>query len=160
MSVWHPTCVKHNCVVRGPVTIRTLKCYHSCNDSMGHCLWSFRIDCAICHTCSCFRRYLLSAFPGVNPCILVFTASVMEAICVSVVSMTFIFDFKVLRVLPLLGLRLIKTIFGRIDSPFFICLILFLKVYLFYLYEYTVAVFKHTRREHQIPIDGCKLPCG
>jgi hypothetical protein len=28
----------------------------------------------------------------------------------------------------------------------------FLKIYLFYLYEYTVAVFRHTRRGHQIPL--------
>jgi hypothetical protein len=26
----------------------------------------------------------------------------------------------------------------------------FLKIYLFYLYEYTVAVFRHNRREHQV----------
>jgi hypothetical protein len=25
-------------------------------------------------------------------------------------------------------------------------------IYLFYVYEYTVAVFRHTRREHQIPL--------
>jgi len=31
-------------------------------------------------------------------------------------------------------------------------LLLFFKIYLFYLYEYTVAVFKHTRRGHQIPL--------
>ena len=30
-----------------------------------------------------------------------------------------------------------------------------------YLDEYTVAVFRHTRRGHQTPfIDGCELPCG
>jgi hypothetical protein len=28
----------------------------------------------------------------------------------------------------------------------------FLKIYLFHLYEYTVAVFRHTRRGHQIPL--------
>jgi hypothetical protein len=32
---------------------------------------------------------------------------------------------------------------------------------LFYVYEYTVAVFRHTRRGHGIPItDGCETPCG
>jgi hypothetical protein len=29
----------------------------------------------------------------------------------------------------------------------------FKKIYLFYLYEYTVAVFKYTRRGHQISLD-------
>ena len=29
---------------------------------------------------------------------------------------------------------------------------LFLKIYLFILYEYTVAVFRHTRRGHRIPL--------
>ena len=42
------------------------------------------------------------------------------------------------------------------------------KIYLFYVCEYTIAVFRHTRRGHQIPLqrasdpftDGCELPCG
>jgi hypothetical protein len=29
---------------------------------------------------------------------------------------------------------------------------IFLKIYLFYICEYTVAVFRHTRRRHQIPL--------
>jgi hypothetical protein len=38
----------------------------------------------------------------------------------------------------------------------------FFKIYLFYLYEYTISVFRHTRRGHRIdPItDGCESPCG
>jgi hypothetical protein len=28
----------------------------------------------------------------------------------------------------------------------------FFKIYLFYIYEYPVAVFRHTRRGHQIPL--------
>ena len=28
----------------------------------------------------------------------------------------------------------------------------FFKIYLFHLYEYTVAVFRHSRREHWIPL--------
>jgi hypothetical protein len=28
----------------------------------------------------------------------------------------------------------------------------FLKIYLFYVYEYTVAAFRHSRRGHQIPL--------
>jgi hypothetical protein len=28
----------------------------------------------------------------------------------------------------------------------------FLKIYLFYVYEYIVAVFRHTKRGHQIPL--------
>jgi hypothetical protein len=38
----------------------------------------------------------------------------------------------------------------------------FFKDCLFYVYEYTVAVFRNTRRGHQIPfiIDGCESPCG
>jgi hypothetical protein len=35
------------------------------------------------------------------------------------------------------------------------------KIYLFHVCEYTVAVFRHTRRGHWIPITGgCELPCG
>jgi hypothetical protein len=42
------------------------------------------------------------------------------------------------------------------------------KIYLFYVCEYTIAVFRHTRRGHQIPLqrasdpftDSCELPCG
>jgi hypothetical protein len=37
---------------------------------------------------------------------------------------------------------------GRAVSAFFF----FFKSYLFYLYEYTVAVLRHTRRGHQIPL--------
>jgi hypothetical protein len=34
-------------------------------------------------------------------------------------------------------------------------------IYLFHLCEFTVTVFWHTRRGHQIPItDGCEPPCG
>jgi hypothetical protein len=29
----------------------------------------------------------------------------------------------------------------------------FLDIYLFYLYEYTIAVLRHTRRGHQIPLE-------
>jgi hypothetical protein len=36
-----------------------------------------------------------------------------------------------------------------------------LKIYLIYVYEYTVVVFRHTRRRHLDPIiDGCEPPCG
>jgi hypothetical protein len=30
--------------------------------------------------------------------------------------------------------------------------VFFFKIHLFYLYEYTVAVFRYTRRGHQIPL--------
>jgi E3 ubiquitin-protein ligase NEDD4 len=35
------------------------------------------------------------------------------------------------------------------------------KLYLFYVYEYTIAVFRHTRKGHSsYPItDGCEPPC-
>jgi len=34
-------------------------------------------------------------------------------------------------------------------------------MYLFIIYKYTVAVFRHTRRGHQISFtDGCEPPCG
>jgi hypothetical protein len=33
-----------------------------------------------------------------------------------------------------------------------ILIFLFLKIYLFYVYEYTIALFRHTRRGHQIPL--------
>ena len=37
---------------------------------------------------------------------------------------------------------------------------IFFKDFLFYIYyEYTVTVFRHTRRGHQIT-DGCESPCG
>jgi hypothetical protein len=37
----------------------------------------------------------------------------------------------------------------------------FLKINLFHIYKYTVAVFRWTRRGHWIPItDGCEPPCG
>jgi hypothetical protein len=37
----------------------------------------------------------------------------------------------------------------------------FFKIYLFYVYDYTVSVFRHTRG-YQIPLqtDGCEPPCG
>jgi hypothetical protein len=38
---------------------------------------------------------------------------------------------------------------------------IYLFIYLFNAYEYTVAVFRHTRRGHQMPItDGCEPPYG
>jgi hypothetical protein len=76
------------------------------------------IGILVAHTCSCFRRHLHSAFPGINLSILVLSASVIAAVHVSVVSVILIFAFRVLRVLPLLGLRLIKAVFGRIACPF------------------------------------------
>jgi hypothetical protein len=37
----------------------------------------------------------------------------------------------------------------------------FLKIYLFIICVYTVAVFRHSRRGHQIFVtDGCEPPCG
>ena len=38
------------------------------------------------------------------------------------------------------------VLYGRL----FVCL--FFKIYLFNVYEYTVAVFRHTRRGHRIPL--------
>jgi hypothetical protein len=50
--------------------------------------------------------------------------------------------------------------FPFLSFPFLSFPFLF-KSYFFYLYKYTVAVFRHTRRGHQIPIiDGCEPPCG
>jgi hypothetical protein len=35
------------------------------------------------------------------------------------------------------------------------------EIYLFHVCEYTVIVFRHTRRGHRIPItDGCEPPCS
>jgi hypothetical protein len=36
------------------------------------------------------------------------------------------------------------------------------KIYLFLIYKYTVAVFRHTRRRHQTDLitNGCEPPCG
>jgi hypothetical protein len=49
---------------------------------------------------------------------------------------------------------------ARIDVFYHACLRIFF-FFLFYVYEYTVAVFRDTRRGHQIPItDGCEPPCG
>jgi hypothetical protein len=37
----------------------------------------------------------------------------------------------------------------------------YLFIYLFNVYEYPVAVFRHTRKGHHIPLtDGCELLCG
>jgi hypothetical protein len=38
---------------------------------------------------------------------------------------------------------------------------LFLNIYLFIICKHTVAVFRHSRRGHQIVVmDGCEPPCG
>jgi hypothetical protein len=40
-------------------------------------------------------------------------------------------------------------------------LFIYLLIYLFIICVYTVAVFRHSRREHQIFVtDGCEPPCG
>jgi hypothetical protein len=40
-------------------------------------------------------------------------------------------------------------------------MLIFLKMYLYHVYEHTATVFRHTRRGHQMPItDGCEPPCG
>jgi hypothetical protein len=61
---------------------------------------------------------------------------------------------------------------GKYDYNTFYTLITFSKnkfkilvfkrfIYLFHVCGYTVTVFRHTRRGHQIPLtDGCELPCG
>ena len=42
-----------------------------------------------------------------------------------------------------------------------VCFFKDLFIYLFHVCEYTVTVFRHTRRGHQIPItDGCESLCG
>jgi hypothetical protein len=41
-----------------------------------------------------------------------------------------------------------------------LCSFFFKKIYLFYVYEYTIALFRDTRRGHQIPLHGCEPPCG
>ena len=52
-----------------------------------------------------------------------------------------------------------RRLLNPLKLAFFFCFVL--KKYLFILYEYTVAVFKHTRGGHQMPIaDGCEPPCG
>jgi hypothetical protein len=53
-----------------------------------------------------------------------------------------------------LGLKACTTMPGTL---FF----LIFKKYYYFLYEYTVVVFRHTRRGHRIPFtDGCEPPCG
>jgi hypothetical protein len=42
----------------------------------------------------------------------------------------------------------------------FLCFVLFLKIYLFYVCEYTVAVFRHLKRASDPITDGCEPPCG
>jgi hypothetical protein len=34
------------------------------------------------------------------------------------------------------------------------------KIYLLNVYEYTVVVFRHTRRRHQIPLQMMEASCG
>jgi hypothetical protein len=41
-----------------------------------------------------------------------------------------------------------------------VCLFVCFKMYLFYICEYTVIVFRHTRRRHQTPCGSCKLNSG
>jgi hypothetical protein len=44
---------------------------------------------------------------------------------------------------------------------FFLIYLFFLKIYLFIICKYTVAVFRRTRRGHQISVTGgCEPPCG
>jgi hypothetical protein len=43
---------------------------------------------------------------------------------------------------------------------FFFLFFFFLKIYLFYLYEYILAVFRHQRRASDPITDGCEPPCG
>jgi hypothetical protein len=51
--------------------------------------------------------------------------------------------------------------FGIIHSTFIYLFMIDLFIYLFIIYKYTVAVFRHTRRGHYISIsDGCEPPCG
>jgi hypothetical protein len=48
-----------------------------------------------------------------------------------------------------------------IPNLFFFSFFFFFKIYLFYVYEHAVAVFRHTRRGHQILLQGgCESPCG
>jgi hypothetical protein len=42
---------------------------------------------------------------------------------------------------------------------FFFFFFFFLKIYLFIICKYTVAVFRHTR-ESDLITDGCEPPCG
>jgi hypothetical protein len=37
---------------------------------------------------------------------------------------------------------------------------IYLFIYLFYVYEYTVAVIRHLKRATDPITDGCELPCG
>jgi len=51
--------------------------------------------------------------------------------------------------------------FSLVFLPMVSFYFIFFKIYLFYVYEYTVAVFRHIRRGHRIPLqDGCETPCG
>ena len=58
-----------------------------------------------------------------------------------------------------------QTVYILFIASYFMCFINFTWnffgfIYLFYVYEYTVAVFRHTRRGHWIITDGCEPPCG
>jgi hypothetical protein len=52
------------------------------------------------------------------------------------------------------ALSAVSKVFSlAVQGPEFVCLCLFvLKVYLFIVYKYTVAVFRHTRRRYQISL--------
>jgi quinol-cytochrome oxidoreductase complex cytochrome b subunit len=51
------------------------------------------------------------------------------------------------------GLIKPKVPYVILKECFVVVIVVFLKkIYLFYLYEYTVAVFRHTRRVHGIPL--------
>jgi hypothetical protein len=58
-------------------------------------------------------------------------------------------------VLPSLFAYSIAAAVRRIPYSFF-----FLKIYLFIICKYTVAVFRHQKRESDLVTDGCEPPCG
>jgi hypothetical protein len=41
---------------------------------------------------------------------------------------------------------------STVSSPVPVLNVFVFKIYLFYLYEFTVAIFRHIRRGHQIPL--------
>jgi hypothetical protein len=49
---------------------------------------------------------------------------------------------------------------GQHDQGNFFCLFVCFKMYLFYMWEYTVAVFRHLKRALDPITDGCQPPCG
>ena len=68
--------------------------------------------------------------------------------------MFFVFFFMLEQVLGLVfcDLTILKDVFILEPFEVLVCFVFLRFIYLFHVCEYTVAVFRHTRKGHQIPL--------